>query len=75
MSRCFGWAMLVAIGMVLGGAFGSYQKTAAVAQAPAGAEGDSDADVMKELKEMNVHLKRIDNVLNSGTIKVITVMK
>jgi hypothetical protein len=75
MNRCFGWAILVALGMVLGFALGSYQRPMAVAQATADAASDSDADVMEQLKEMNVHLKRIDNVLNTGTVKVLTVMK
>jgi hypothetical protein len=30
---------------------------------------------MAQLKEMNLHLKRIDNVLNTGTIKTLTVMR
>jgi hypothetical protein len=60
--------------MVLGCMLSSYQRPAAVAQTPADT-AEADADVMAQLKEMNLHLKRIDNVLNTGTIKTLTVMR
>jgi len=75
MNRCFGWAMLIAAGMVLGWAFSTYEKTNAAQPAMMDADvEDQNSEVVEQLKEINVHLKKIDTLLDSGTLRVVNVL-
>ncbi len=75
MSRRFGWAMLIAVGMVLGYAMSSHERSHAAPPVAAenGAE-DANTEMMQQLKEVNSHLKRIDSLLSSGRLRVIQVI-
>ncbi len=76
MNRRFGWAMLVAFGVLVGLASSSYQRSHAEPPAAetAGAENSHDADVLSELKEIKTQLKEINTQLHTGAIKVIVLM-
>jgi hypothetical protein len=73
MSRRFGWAMLVAAGMVLGGALGSYEKIHAAPARDAAAD-DQDADLAEQLREVKTEVKEINKLLHSGTLRVVVVI-
>ncbi len=70
MSRRFGWAMLVATGMVLGGALGSHERIHA-APARDTAADDQDMEIADQLKECRTQLKEINKLLQSGTLRVV----
>ena len=71
MSRRFGWAMLVAVGIVWGGALNSYDRTHAATARNTAAE-DQDMDAADQLREIKTQVKEINALLRSGTIRVIT---
>ncbi len=84
MSRHFGWAMMIAVGIMLGYGLGSHQPSHAAAQAEpqAGDEAgggnasteNANTEIMQQLKEVNSHLKRIDSLLYSGRLRVVQVI-
>jgi hypothetical protein len=75
MSRHFGCAMLIAVGMVLGWALGSYQGTPAIAAAQdVQAEEDVNREIVEELKEIRTQVKQINTLLQSGRLRVIDVI-
>jgi hypothetical protein len=73
MSRRFGWAMLVAAGIVLGGAWGSYEKTHA-APAQDAATDDQDVPLADQVREIKNEVKEINKLLQSGRLRVIVVI-
>jgi hypothetical protein len=82
MNHRFGWAALVAVGMLAGFALSSYQRgdmgpraaVAAEPEAQAEAENPHDADVLSELKEIKTQLKEINTLLHTGSIKTIVLI-
>jgi hypothetical protein len=74
MNRHFGWAMLVAAGVVLGAALGSYERTPAAAQAQDAEVVDRRADVVEQLKDIKTQVKEINAVLHSGNLRVVVVI-
>jgi hypothetical protein len=70
MNRRFGWAMLVAAGMVVGYALSSYDRTDV---ALAAAE-EQDIDVVNQLKDIKTQVKEINTFLRSGTLRVVVVI-
>ncbi|MEN6405218.1 MAG: hypothetical protein ABFC77_01980 [Thermoguttaceae bacterium] len=72
MSRRFGWAMLLAAGVVFGVAIGSHEKIRAAADDDNGKA--QEANVLDELKEIKGEVAAIKTVLKSGTIQVAVVM-
>jgi hypothetical protein len=73
MSRRFGWAMLVAAGMVFGGAWGSYEKSHAAPAQDAAAD-DQDVGLVDEVREVKNEVKEINKLLQSGTLRVVVVI-
>lgn len=75
MSR-FGMAMLVAVGILIGFALNSTPGTKAASSAALAAAVDepSDRDALAQLKEIKTHLKEINTLLHTGSIKVIVVI-
>jgi hypothetical protein len=77
MKRQFGWLLQVGMGMVLGCALCSFYEKIHAAQdetADVSADDDQNADMRKQLKEIQVHVKNIDVLLQSGRLKVINVI-
>jgi hypothetical protein len=73
MNRRFGWAMLIAAGMVLGGALGFYERTPAAA--PRDAEpAEERADVVEQLKDIKAQVKEINTFLRSGNLRVVVII-
>jgi hypothetical protein len=70
MKRYFGWALLVAAGLLLGVASSSYQRTNADSPASASDADTSNADTLAELKEIKTQLKEINTQLRTGVTKV-----
>lgn len=73
MSRRFGWAMLAAAGIVLGGAWGSYEKTHAAPANDAAAD-EQDTNLADEVREVKNEVKEINKLLHSGTLRVVVVI-
>jgi hypothetical protein len=75
MNRSFGWAMLVAAGIVLGYAVSSHETSNA---APPAAEGAAAEGAMIELagqmKEVKKQVTEINDMLHNGTIKVVVIL-
>jgi hypothetical protein len=72
MSRRFCWAMLVAVGTVLGCALMDYGRTdAAPPPAPDAAADDQTAEIADQLKEIKTQVKEINALLHSGTLTVV----
>ena len=82
MNHRFGWAMLVAVGVLVG--FASQFVSAGRRRAASGrggrdrdwptAENPHDADVLSELKEIRTQLKEINTQLHTGSIKMIVLI-
>jgi hypothetical protein len=70
MNRGFHAAILLAIGMALGYALSSYQRTDSVAAAQAAPADDQNMDVMDELKGIRAEAKEIKLFLKSGKLIV-----
>ena len=73
MNRHFGWAVLVAAGVLLGGVLGTHQKTNAEDPAPAETQGQ-DNQIVDQLKEIKAQLKELNGMLRSGSAKVTVVI-
>ena len=75
MNRRFGWAMLVAAGILLGFASSSYQRTNASSLAAPSADSEVPAaEAVEELKEIKAQLKEINTLLHTGTVKVVVIL-
>jgi hypothetical protein len=76
MNRRFASAMLVAVGVLLGLALGSYQRSdiGPAAARAADVEGPQDGEVVAQLKEANAQLKDINTFLRSGKLRVIDII-
>jgi hypothetical protein len=75
MNRCFGWAMLVAAGMVLSWALSTHENSQAAAPAARDAAAEqNEVDLIDQLKDINTQLKDINTLLHSGTLKVVVVI-
>jgi hypothetical protein len=72
MDRHFGWAMLVAAGILLGWAFCTHQRTDAEPPVPAAQEQDDQ--IVDQLKEINAQLKELNGMLHSGSARVTLVI-
>ena len=73
MDRHFGWAMLVAAGILLGWAFSTHQNSDA--QAPAAADTqEQDNQIVDQLKDINAQLKELNGMLHSGAARVTLVI-
>ena len=70
MNRSFGWAMLVAAGIVLGYAVSSHETSNA---APPAAE-DAINELAGQLKEVKKQVTEINDMLHNGTIKVVVIL-
>lgn len=68
MNRHLRWAMLIAVGILLGAASSSFQQSKAD---PPAADGNDrgTAAIVAELKEIKAQLKGIDQFLRNGVIK------
>jgi hypothetical protein len=77
MKRHLGWIFQVAFGMVLGCALCTFYEKIHAAQdetTDMSADDDQNADMRKQLKEIQVHVKNIDVLLQSGRLRVINVI-
>ena len=76
MNRRFASAMLVAVGVLLGLASSSYQRSemGPAAARAADVEDPQDREVVAQLKEINTQLKEINTLLHSGKLRVIDVI-
>ena len=73
MNRHLRWAMLVALGILLGAASSSFQQSKA--DPPAGDDnGRGTAAVVAELKEIKSQLKDINVFLRTGVVRNFAVM-
>jgi hypothetical protein len=72
MNRQFGWAMLVAVGMVFGCALSSYEKTSAAP--PKQDVEEQDPDIARQLKDIRTYVKEINTVLHSGSVRVVVLL-
>jgi hypothetical protein len=71
MRRYFGWAFLVAAGLVLGVVSNSYERTSASPPTASAAADDAvNAEIVAELKEIKAQLKEISTHLRTGTTRV-----
>jgi hypothetical protein len=71
MRRYFGWAFLVAAGLLLGVVSNSYERTSASPPARfAVADDAANAEIVAELKEIKTQLKEITTHLQTGTTRV-----
>jgi hypothetical protein len=76
MIRRFAPAMLVAFGVLLGLALGSFQRSdmGPAAARAAGLDDPQDREVVAQLKEVNAQLKDINTFLRSGKLRVIDII-
>ncbi len=77
MNRRFGWAMLVAVGIAIGFALGSYQRTNTgiwTASAVAGDTENEETQSVEQLKEIKAQLKEINGMFRTGTARVTVVI-
>jgi len=76
MNRRLASAMLVAVGVLLGLASGSYQRVemGPPAARAADVEAPQDREVIAQLKEINAQLKQINALLHSGRLRVVDVI-
>ena len=75
MKRRFGWAMLVAAGIVFACAINRYESMCAAAAAESDAVAEApDTKVVDQLKDIRTQLKEINTLLHSGTVKVVVVL-
>ena len=72
MHRRFGWAMLIAAGIVIGCALGSLQGTHAAS--PVRDAEDQEAATAEQLRELKTQVKEINTLLHSGNLRVVIVM-
>ena len=74
MGRRFGWAMLVAAGIVFGGALGSYEKIHAAPARDAAADDQDTTELADQVREIKNEVKEINKLLHSGTLRVVVVI-
>jgi hypothetical protein len=75
MNRCFSWAMLIAAGMVISWALNAHDRSVAASPAVPDTEAEHKVDdLIGQMKDINTHLKSIDTLLQSGTLKVVVVI-
>jgi hypothetical protein len=75
MNRRFGWAMLLAAGMVFGYALNGIEKTIVPsAAAQDTADDDRGAEAIAQLKELNAQIKQLQAFLRSGQLRVIDII-
>lgn len=70
MRRYFGWAVLVAAGLLLGVTSSSYQRSNAEPPSSTANADSANADVLAELKEIKSELKEINTHLRTGVTRV-----
>jgi hypothetical protein len=71
MNRCFGYAVFVALGIILGVAMTSQQQIKA--QPPADDVAQANTDAITELKEIKKLLKDVNEHLRTGVVKTVSV--
>jgi hypothetical protein len=75
MNRSFGWAMLVAVGMVLGYALSCHESIQAAPPAPEEvAAKEQQAELAGQLKDIKKQVAEINDLLHNGLIKVVVVL-
>lgn len=77
MKSRFGGAMLVAVGMVLGGALSSYDRITVATAAPESQQSTddgSDTDALNQLRTIKTQVKEINAILHSGNLRVVVVI-
>jgi hypothetical protein len=75
MNRSFGWAMLVAAGMVLGYALSSHERIQAAPPAPEEvAAREQSTELAGQLRDIKKQVAEINDLLHNGTIKVVVVL-
>jgi hypothetical protein len=71
MSRRFGWALLLAVGIVLGWSLGGYQCSVAAPAADDAAAEEQAKDVAEQLRSIRTQVKEINALLQSGKLMVV----
>jgi hypothetical protein len=74
MSRRLGWALLVAIGMMLGYTLNSHEPTGAILATPKANAQELDAKLADQIGEIKTQVKEINTLLKSGTLRVVVVI-
>ena len=74
MNRRFSWAILVAVGMILGYALGSHERAQTVHAAPKARAENQDGDLADQLGEIKTQVEKINTLLHSGTLRVVVVI-
>jgi hypothetical protein len=71
MKNRFGGAMLIAVGMVLGGAMSSYDRITVATAAPESRQDGSDAEALDLLRAIKTQTKEVNEILHSGKLQVV----
>jgi hypothetical protein len=71
MKRCFGGAILIAVGMILGGVLSSHDKIAVATAAQGAREDAGDAEALDLLRAIKTQVKEVNEVLHSGKLTVV----
>jgi hypothetical protein len=79
MKRCFGWSLLLMVGILLGMAISPLQVTHADpsdddSQATDTAKSDANANMLSEMRQIKGQLKEINAYLRTGVVKVHVLM-
>jgi hypothetical protein len=74
MSRRLGWALLVAIGMMLGYTLNSHESTGTILATPKANAEELDAKLADQIGEIKTQVKEINTLLKSGTLRVVVVI-
>jgi hypothetical protein len=75
MNRRLGWAILVAVGVLLGYASNICQRSIAAPVAAASAEIDpQQAEIVAQLKEVKAELKQLNAMFRTGNARVTVVI-
>jgi hypothetical protein len=74
MKSCLGAAMLIAVGMVLGGALSSHDRITVATAAQGSREDGSDAEALDLLRTIKTQTKEVNELLHSGKLRVVVVI-
>ncbi|MEN6457454.1 MAG: hypothetical protein ABFC63_00860 [Thermoguttaceae bacterium] len=72
MNRHFGWALLLAVGVLFGCLLGTQQRSVAVASGPDAQ--DQESQIVDQLKEIKGQLRELNGMFRSGNAKVVIVI-
>ncbi len=71
MNRRFGWALLVAVGMVLGYVLNSLDGTGTVLTPQRAHAREQNGDLADQIGEIKTQVKEINTLLKSGKLRVV----